>query len=177
MHATPNASRWNREPGYLAGIEDPHIRRRHRNAVRAAGLREERSETGEPTHHQMCTVILDSVALMLSEDSTRGPAMARAFREAIEHVCHRDGVDITHALMARVERRVSPSPERHDEYLRSLRRRRSADAVAAARDEAKEERRRHLANLRIRRHGIEALVPEVDDPFDLVDFGGEEVTD
>lgn len=174
MHATPNTSRWSTEPGYLAAIEDPHVRRRHRNAVRASSLREERSEAVEPSHHQMCSAILDAVGLMLADDATRGPAMARAFTQAIRHVCYRTGWDIDHALMDRVAHRVTPRQDKKDDYLKSLRRQRSAEAVAQARDEAREERRRNLAAQRMRRHGLAVLVPEADDPFDLVSFGGDE---
>ena len=171
---TMTASRWADEPGYNAAIEDPHARRRHKDAVRKAGLREMRADNAEPSHHQMCSLILDSVALMLWEDGTRGPEMAKAFTAALRHTCDVEGWRTRTVLLDRVMRRLTPEPEVISEFKRALRAQRDEAAVEAARLAARKERAVRLTIQRMRRHGVAAYVPEVDDPADNVSFGDDE---
>ena len=171
---TKTTSRWADEPGYHADIQDPHIRRRHRDAIRAAGLREERAETAEPSHHQMCSLILDAVAMMLWEDGSRGPAMAQAFTQAFQHTCEVEGWRTRQALLDRVMRRLTPEPDVLRDFMKSLRVQRSEAAVVAARDAARRERAERLRVLTMRRHGLDVIVPHARDPFDDAYFGDDE---
>lgn len=163
-------NRWTDEPGYNAAIEDPHVRRRHRDAVRASSLREARADNAEPSHHQMCSLILDSVALMLWENESRGPEMSKAFVEAFRHVCDEQGWRTRTVLLDRVKRRLKPEPETLQGYMASLKAQRDEAAVVAAREAARRERAERLRRQSLRRHGLDARVLAAD-PFDDAYFG------
>lgn len=168
-----DTGRWTSEPGYLADIPDPAVRRAHRNAVRAMGLREARSSKGAPSHAQMTALLVDAVALLLTEDAAMArdtPDVGVRFARCLRTATDIEGWRLDEALKERVRIRLQPEAEDRIEHHDRILKRRSEAAVAEAREQAQAERRRILVAQRLRRHGF--AIPEADDPFDCIGFDG-----
>ena len=157
----PSTSRYADDPGYLAPVEGRRAREQHRGAVRAQGLRERRSEAEEPSHHQMCSLLLDALALTLAEAQARGDrTIAQAFAGGLRSAKRLSGWRMSDELCARVARRLKPDADDLRDHLADVQGRRDAATIAAAREQARQERSDRIRFDRMRRHGIDPLDAE-----------------
>jgi len=105
-----DTSKYRDAPGYLDPIADPRLRRRHRDAVRAQAIRDDRVARVEPSAHQMAALVLDALGLALAAGGSRN-GVTRAFSDALREAAMGTGWELSPDLMRRIRTRLQPSTE------------------------------------------------------------------